>query len=169
MHLDLRTLTFRFVFDPPGPPKSAEALKCYAGNGSGTVNGLPDPEKAVQIEYWQHVANEGFTDQAVRASVLRFRTEFDALQRRLAEHSFLLGELVSVLDIAWFIYANRLSLAGYPIARLHPRVGAWLGKLAARPEFASEVAMPPDAKARLEATHRARKRDGKTLEIVAGF
>ena len=91
MHLDLRTLTFRFVFDPPGPPKSAEALKSYAGNGSGTVNGLPDPEKAVQIEYWQHVANEGFTDQAVRASALRFRTELDALQRRLAEHSFISG------------------------------------------------------------------------------
>ena len=29
--------------------------------------------------------------------------------------------------------------------------------------------MPPDSKARLEATQRARKRDGKTLEIVAGF
>jgi glutathione S-transferase len=169
LHLDLRTLTFRFVFDPPGPPKPAEALKSYAVNGSGTVNGLPDPEKAVQIEYWQRVASEGFTDRAVRASALRFRTELDALQKRLAEHSFILGDSVSVLDIAWFIYANRLSLAGYPIARLHPRVGAWLGKLAARPEFANEVAMPPDSRARLEATQRAHKRDGRTLEIVAGF
>ena len=23
LHLDLRALSFRFVFDPPGPPKSA--------------------------------------------------------------------------------------------------------------------------------------------------
>jgi glutathione S-transferase len=169
LHLDLRTLTFRFVFDPPGPPKSAEALNSYAVNGAGTVNGSPDQEKAVQIEYWQRAANEGFTDQAVRASALRFRTEFDALQKRLGEHSFLLGDSVSVLDIAWFIYANRLSLAGYPIARLHPLVAAWLGKLAARPEFAKEVAMLPDAGARLEATQRVHKRKGKTLEIVVGF
>jgi glutathione S-transferase len=169
LHLDLRTLTFRFVFDPPGPPKLAEALNCYAINGSGTVNGAPDPEKAVQIEYWQRAATEGFTDQAVRASALRFRTEFDGLQKRLANHTFLLGDSVSVLDIAWFIYANRLALAGYPIARLHPRVGAWFGALAARPEFAKEIAMLPSARARLEATQRAHKRDGKTLEIVAGF
>ena len=30
LHLDLRTLSFRFVFAPPGPPKPAEALKSYA-------------------------------------------------------------------------------------------------------------------------------------------
>ena len=46
LHLDLRTLSFRFVFAPPGPPKPAEALKSYAANGSGTVQGLPDREKA---------------------------------------------------------------------------------------------------------------------------
>jgi glutathione S-transferase len=144
LHLDVRTLTFRFVFDPPGPPKSAEALNSYAVNGSGTVNGSPDPEKAVQIEYWQRAANEGFTDQAVRASALRFRTEFDALQKRLAEHAFLLGDSVSVLDIAWFIYANRLSLAGYPIARLG-ELGehALPCKVRAMADFNSAIAMTP--------------------------
>ncbi|MGC1357225.1 MAG: glutathione S-transferase N-terminal domain-containing protein [Xanthobacteraceae bacterium] len=30
LHLDLRTLSFRFVFAPPGPPKPAESLKSYA-------------------------------------------------------------------------------------------------------------------------------------------
>ena len=49
LHLDLRTLSFRFVFDRPGPPKSAEMLARYAENGSGTVQGAQDREKAVRL------------------------------------------------------------------------------------------------------------------------
>src|SRR3981189_1669447 len=64
LHLDLRTLSFRFVFDRPGPPKPAEALASYAANGSGTAQGTQDGEKAVQIAFWQRAAAEGFTDQA---------------------------------------------------------------------------------------------------------
>ena len=45
-----------------------------------------------------------------------------------------------MLDIAWLIYEHRLSLAGYPFARLHPHVHAWAEKLRARPEFAKEIA-----------------------------
>jgi glutathione S-transferase len=169
LHLDLRTLSFRFVFDPPGPPKSAQALANYAANGSGTVQGAQDRAKLIQIEFWQRAAAEGFTDQAARASAQKFRAAFDALDEHLAQRPYLLGDALTVLDIAWFIYANRLSLAGYPIARLHPNVGAWFKKLAARSEFAKEVAMPPEATARLEETRRAQARDGKTLEQVADF
>jgi glutathione S-transferase len=169
LHLDFRTLSFRFVFDRPGPPKSAQALASYAANGSGTVQGLQDHEKAVQIEFWERAAREGFTDQAARTAAHKFRVEFEALDRRLATQPYLMGEALSVLDIAWFIYANRLGLGGYPMARLHPRVAAWLGKLAARPEFAREVAMPPELTARLQAARRAQEAAGKTLELVAGF
>lgn len=169
LHLDLRTLSFRFVFDPHGPPKPAEALKVYAANGSGTVQGVKDHDKAIQIEFWERATKEGFPDEAARASAQKFRLEFNALDQRLAGAPFLLGEAISVLDIAWFIYANRLSLAGYPIARLHPRVGAWLDKLGARPEFAKEVAAPPEVEERIKATRRAHAQAGKSLEMVAGF
>jgi glutathione S-transferase len=84
LHFDLRTLSFRFVFAPPGPPKSAAALQSYAANGSGTVQGLRDREKDIQIEFWQRAAREGFTDERARASAHKFRAEFDALDRRLA-------------------------------------------------------------------------------------
>jgi glutathione S-transferase len=169
LHLDLRTLSFRFVFDRPGPPKPAEALASYAANGSGTVQGAADRDKQTQIEFWQRAAKEGFTDQAARASAQKFRVAFDALEQRLATQPYLLGATLSVLDIAWFIYANRLALGGYPIARLHPRLGAWFGKLAARPEFVKEVAMPPETKERIEATRRTHAQAGKSLEMVAGF
>ena len=169
LHLDLRTLSFRFVFAPPGPPKPAEMLKSYAANGAGTVQGLKDHEKDTQIEFWERAAKEGFTDDRARASARKFRVEFDALDKRLAQHPYLMGDALGVLDIAWFIYAHRLSLGGYPLARLHPRVSAWVNKLRARPEFAKEIGMPPEAVARGEAVRAAHAAAGKSLEMVAGF
>jgi glutathione S-transferase len=167
LHLDLRTLSFRFVFAPPGPPKSAEALESYKANGAGTVRGAIDREKQVQLDFWQRAAKEGFTDERARVSALRFRAEFDALEKRLAKHPYLMGDNLSVLDIAWLIYQHRLSLGGYPFARLHPHVHAWAEKLRAMPEFAKEIGQLRHAPEQLEAVHRAQ--GGRTLEAVAGF
>jgi ganglioside-induced differentiation-associated protein 1 len=169
LHLDLRTLSFRFVFAPPGPPKPAEALQSYAANGSGTVQGLVDRDKQIQIEFWQRAAKEGFPDDAVRQSARRFRAEFEAMDRVLAQQPYLMGETLTVLDIAWLIYAHRLSLAGYPLARLHPHVFAWKERLAARPEFAKEIAPLRDGNDIVEARRRAQEAAGNTLEAVAGF
>ena len=167
LHLDLRTLSFRFVFAPPGPPKPATALESYRANGAGTVQGAEDHEKQVQIAFWQRAAEEGFTNERARASALRFRTEFDAMDKHLAKQPYLMGEDLSVLDIAWLIYQYRLSLAGYPFARLHPHVYAWAEKLCAMPEFAKEIGQLRHSPQQLEAIHRAQV--GKTLEAVAGF
>ena len=169
LHLDLRTLSFRFVFRPPGPAKPAVALASYAANGSGTVQGLLDREKQTQIDYWQRAARDGFTDEQARASARKFRAEFDAIDKRLAQQPNLMGEALSVLDIAWLIYAHRLSLAGYPFERLHPRVFAWKEKLAARPEFAKEITPVRGSQEQLEAVRRAQQAAGNTLEAVAGF
>ena len=78
-----------------------------------------------------------------------------------------MGGDLSVLDIAWLIYAHRLSLAGYPFARLHPRVHAWAEKLRAMPEFAKEVTQLRHSPDQLDTVRRAQA--GKTLEMVAGF
>src|SRR5882762_3939031 len=42
LHMDLRTISFRFLMDPSKPPKTAEDLKSYATGGAGTVRGKPD-------------------------------------------------------------------------------------------------------------------------------
>jgi glutathione S-transferase len=169
LHLDLRTLSFRFVFAPPGPPKPAAALKSYAESGSGTVQGQADRDKQIQIEYWERAARDGFPDEAVRASARKFRAEFDAMDKTLARQPYLMGETLIVLDIAWLIYAHRLTLAGYPLERLHPHVWAWKERLAARPEFAKEIAALRDTSTQIEARHQAQAAAGKTLEAVAGF
>jgi glutathione S-transferase len=120
---------------------------------------MADRDKQVQIEFWQRAAKEGFTDERARASAQKYRAEFDALDRRLASQPYLMGGALSVLDIAWFIYAYRLSLAGYPFQRLHPHVAAWEEKLRARPEFAKEIA----------GTRKPQTPVGRTLEVVAGL
>src|SRR5882724_2897284 len=162
LHLDLRTLSFRFVFAPPGPPKPAAALESYIANGAGTVRGAPDHEKQVQIEFWQRAAREGFTDAQARASALKFRAAFDALDTSLTKQLYLMGDHLSVLDIAWLIYEHRLSLAGYPFERRHPHVHAWAEKLRAMPEFAKEVSQLRHSAEELDAVRRTQA--GKTLE-----
>ena len=166
LHLDLRTLSFRFVFAPPGPPKPAAALESYIAHG-GTVQGVKDHEKQVQIEFWQRAAREGFTDAQARASALKFRAEFDALDKTLAKQPYLMGDHLSVLDIAWLIYEHRLSLAGYPFERLHPHVHAWAERLRAMPEFANEVTQLRHSAEQLDTIRRTQF--GKTLERIAGF
>jgi len=169
LHLDLRTLSFRFVYDRRGPAKSADALQSYAANGSGTVGGVADAEKAMQIAFWNRTATEGLTDEAARHSARKFHTAFDELNNKLERHPYLMGDALSVLDIAWFIYAHRLSLGSYPLKRLHPRVDAWREKLAARPEFAKEIVMTPQVAETIAKAQRTHRDEGRTLEQVAGF
>jgi glutathione S-transferase len=154
-------------FAPPGPPKPAAALESYIANGAGTVQGAKDHEKQVQIEFWQRAAREGFTDAQARASALKFRAEFDALDKTLAKQPYLMGDDLSVLDIAWLIYEHRLSLAGYPFERLHPHVQDWAERLRAIPEFAKEVTQHRHSTGRVDTIRRTQV--GKTLEMIAGF
>src|SRR5277367_1068875 len=99
LHLDLRTLSFRFVFNPPGPPKTPEQLKKYRTNGTGTVRGQKDGDREIQLEWWERAAKEGYTDERTRAAAQKFRAEFASLDERLAQHPYLLGEDLTVLDI----------------------------------------------------------------------
>ena len=133
------------------------------------VRGQKDGDRDIQLEWWERAAKEGYTDERTRAAAQKFRAEFEALENTLAQHPYLLGRDLSVLDIAWFIYAHRLSLAGYPFARLHPRLDAFVQKLRAKPEFGKEVATPPEFDAHLAATRKAQAQAGKTLEVVAGL
>jgi glutathione S-transferase len=170
LHLDLRALSFKFVFAPPGPPKSQEDLKRYATAGSGTVQGRRDATKDEQIAFWQQfITGAGISDDVARQSVRKFQTEFAKLERQIADRPYLLGTSLTVLDIAWFIYANRLLLAGYPMMQLHPHLAQWFQRLNQRPEFAKEVALPPPAEQHFAEIRRAHAMAGKTLEQIAGL
>jgi len=169
LHFDLRTLVFRFFFPGPTPSKSPEALKQYNQNGSGTVQGQQDLEKAVQVDFWETVTREGIPDEAARRSALKFRAAFSQFEDQLGKTRYLHGDTLTMLDIAWFIYADRLSLAGYPLSRLHPCVGKWFDQLSERPEFSKEVANPDEFKAMIAQARSEQEKAGKTLSQIAGF
>jgi glutathione S-transferase len=169
MHLDLRALSFRFVFNPPHAPKSAEDLEVYANTGSGTVQGQKDGRVDVEIEFWENIAEHGITDEVAQAAAAKFRRIFGELDGRLDGLDYVLGDTLSVLDIAWFIYANRLTLAGYPIARLHPHMAAWYARMEAMPEIEKEITLPPPVKEMFDATRAQHVAQGIHLEAVAGL
>ncbi|MCY4395345.1 MAG: glutathione S-transferase family protein [Rhodospirillaceae bacterium] len=169
LHHDLRTISFRFTQPRPRAPKSPEALADYRAGGSGTVQGDRDPNKAAEIAYWERMARDGITDEAIRVSAARFRREFEELDRRLGAAPYILGAQMSMADIAWFIYVNRLELCGYPVERLHRDLFAWFRPLRERPEFAREVAVPPAIREAIDENHRRQRAAGKTLIDVAGL
>lgn len=169
LHLDLRTISFRYTQRRPHPPKSPEALERYREGGTGTVLGETDANKQREIDFWETVARDGLTDAAIRASAAKFRAAIDDLDARLESNPYLLGDALTVLDIAWFIYVNRLVRCGYPLQRLHPNVAQWFSPLREQPEFASEVGVSPEVQKLVDENHRHQEEEGTTLVQVAGL
>lgn len=169
LHLDLRTLTFRFTQFRGKEPKPKAALEKYKAGGTGTVGGKPDADKQREIDFWERAASEGLTDAAVKASAGRFKAALDGLDLTLQKEPFLLGSELTVLDVAWFVYVNRLLMCDYPVARLHPAVAAWFTRLGAQPEFASEVVVPPHIRQAIDENHDRQKASGATLADIAGL
>ena len=169
LHHDLRTISFRFTQPRPRAPKSAAALADYRAGGSGTVLGDRDPNKADEIAFWERIARDGITDEAVRISAARFRRSFEELDRRLGAAPCIFGGQMSVADVAWFIYVNRLILCGYPVEKLHPNLFGWFRPLRDRPEFAREIEVPPVIRKAIDENRRRQRAAGKTLIDVAGL
>ncbi len=167
LHLDLRTLSFRFLYNRTGSPKSDAVMESFRQGGSGTVLGKPDPNKQAENDYYGRLARDGITDAAIRDATAKFRGAFDELEQRLTSNAYLLGAALTVFDIAWYIYAKRLSVGGYPLEALHPGVHAWFEGLDARPEFANEVAMPQALQDVIAANRRQQKETGTTLRKIA--
>lgn len=169
LHLDLRALSFRFVIGRMTSNKSPELLASYR-DGGGTVRGAPDQAKRAQeIDFYERLAEEGITDDAARAAAAKFRTAFDDFERRLADAPYFLGETISVMDVAWFVYASRLDFGGYPFARLHPKVEAWRQGLAADERFAREVEPPPPVREAIARNRADVERSGTTFVDITGF
>lgn len=169
LHLDLRTLTFRFMFPPTGkPPKDPESLEVYKKH-NGTVQGQKDPEKAVQLGFWQEAAKQGITDEKVRESVARFHTALTELDAILEEQPLILGNHLTLVDISWYIYVSRLLLCGYPIEEQHPHVARWHASLNDRPDFSREVTPPAPLAAAITEFHSKQAETGTRLIDILSF
>ncbi len=169
LHLDLRVLTFRYVIPTrPGEIKSRAALEKFRDD-AGTIQGEEDARKEHELRFWSAANEQGITNEQVAASATRFRSALQKLDGALAESDFVLGSVLTVVDIAWYVYSARIIVAGYPLHRLHPHVGAWFDRLDGRPEFHQEVQIPPKLATASQAVQEAQRKSGQSLEAVAGL
>ena len=74
-----------------------------------------------------------------------------------------------MLDVAWFIYTQRLYMAGYPFAKLHPKVAIWHAHLLLKPEFANEVQVSTSLKMITSAMQLMQLITSSTLSHIAKF
>ena len=140
LHLDLRALTFRFTvpsFLGRKDPKLLELLE-----KDRKVRGQIDNHKKNQLAFWKSYEEQGINDEQARISISKFKEAFKRLEQNLKKNDYLLGKDITVLDIAWFIYVNRLGVAGYPFQKEHPNLYLWFRKLFLIKEFAKETIVP---------------------------
>ncbi len=169
LHLDIRTLNFRFTQPRGRTPRSKEQIRKFRNGGSGTVRGTTDIEKSRQVEFWQTVVDKGLTDDAVRGSVSRLRAALDQIDEQLAQAPWLLGEDLTILDIAWFIYVMKMVRCQYPLDKLHARVAVWYQSLLERPEFSAEIQWSDDYRQLVEENLQYQRETGTTLSDIAGL
>ncbi len=139
LHLDLRTLTFGLMLVEENPPKSEAALENYEKGGSGTIGGIKDSHKQRELDYWRAAAANGFSTSQICSSALNFKTALDELEKGLKNHCFLMGDQPTVIDIAWYIYINRLMMTGYPVEEWHPRLNDWFAMLISSFEWSRQI------------------------------
>jgi glutathione S-transferase len=87
----------------------------------------------------------------------------------LSTGCYILGEALSLLDIAWYVYTYRLNLGGYPFERLHPNVARWFAGLDTRTEFRREVTLPPEMIPVHQAAKARQLETGTTMTAIVGI
>lgn len=162
LHVHLRNITMGFLMPQRLAMKSEATLERYEREGK------TDPKRAQEVKWWRAYARDGIPAETARASVKAHRDAFDVLDEQLASSEWLLGDRISVLEIAWFITTNRLQRAGYPLER-HANLFRWHIALSRRRAFAEETADPFLLERVVVPAYRAYRRlSGTTLVDVTG-
>jgi len=135
LHFALREVTMGFIVPKFLAQKPDNVLQKYRRNGA------PDAFRDKEIAWWTAYAEQGVTRAQGREAARAFCEAFEKLEAKLGQNEWMIGDRLSVLELAWFISISRLVVAGYPLHR-HPRLNALYLKLADRPAFVEETKMP---------------------------
>lgn len=138
LHIDLRTLTFRFIVPHKLGKKDLKLLD-EKENFKGTIQGDLDKNKQKEIDFWQQHYKNGITDNQVIKSANNFIVALDKLEKKLCENKYILNDNLSILDVAWFISINRIIIAGFPVKYNYPNIKAWFQMLSSDKRFSREV------------------------------
>lgn len=152
VHMDIRTLTMSTIpYEIISKGAGTRVEKYGASPGSKTVGGRVEAEVggqsvSAQVEFWRSLVAKPFSEAEKQASKDRILKIMDRAQGLLGEKRYLLGEELSVLDIAWFITMDRFKrVAQHDFAPSHPKLNRLYQELLARPAFAAETENKPGA------------------------
>lgn len=121
--LDLKLLSFEFLFRsrPPPRPEDAEAFQHTHQN---------DWLKQFRIDF-----AKGFGPERIDAAVRRTDEGFRHLDDLLSDgRRYLGGDEFSLSDVAWMPNFHRFNLMGWPFERTQ-NLKAWFGRVSARPSY----------------------------------
>ena len=139
LHEDIRNIAYRYMFGGLGK-KSSKGLEVFKNYKSS--NSELDKLKMKEVEFYETYDKEGITDDAVKQSLVKFCERYDKFEGRLTNQKYLMGDKLSLLDLAWFIYSYRLYVSGFPFRKLYPHVSNWFHDLYSQNEFYKEVNDP---------------------------
>ena len=139
LHEDIRNIAYRYMFGGLGK-KSSKGLEIFRNYKSS--NSELDALKMKEVEFYETYGEEGITNEAVELSLAKFCKRYDKFEGHLNNQKYLMGDKLSMLDLAWFIYSYRLYISGFPFRELYPQVLTWFEDLYARNEFYKEVNDP---------------------------
>ncbi len=139
LHEDIRNIAYRYMFGGLGK-KNLKDLKNFEKYKS--LNKNLDQLKMKEVKFYKNFSKEGITDKAVRNSLSKFCICYEKYESRLNNHEYLIGDKLSLLDIAWFIYSYRLFISGFPFEDRFPNVSRWFLSLYSREDFFKEVNDP---------------------------
>ena len=139
LHEDIRNIAYRYMFGGLGK-KGSKDLENFENYRSS--NEKLDRLKKKEVEFYKNFSKEGITDEAIKNSLSKFCKCYVKYDSHLNEHKYLMGDDLSILDIAWFIYSYRLYISGFPFKDRFPNISKWFHNLYSRNEFFREVNDP---------------------------
>ena len=79
------------------------------------MHGNKDSEDDVNRKFWENYKREGITDEIAIKSLLNLKLHLDEIDEKLSHHTYILGNDLTLPDIAWFIYVSRLKAAAFSL------------------------------------------------------
>ena len=140
LHIDIRNVAYKYMFGGLGA-KKPENLKRFESYKTD-ADEITLKHKQEEVDFYKNFKKNGITDEAIKKSLINFEKHYKIFDQQLQNQKFLLGDHLSVLDIAWFIYTYRLTISEFPFKQKYPNVYKWYNLLYARNEFYKEVKPP---------------------------
>ncbi|MEP5761744.1 MAG: glutathione S-transferase family protein [Litoreibacter sp.] len=157
--LDLKLLTFEFLFRayPPPPAQAAQAF-----------------QKAHQNEWLRQFRTDfadGFDPDRINQAVARTDAGFEKLNERLSDgRPFLEGPEFTLSDIAWMPNVHRFKLMDWPFEQT-PHLNAWFERICERPSYRKALLdwQPQVAGKTLIAYTKSRQSEGIDIRAFPHF